>query len=61
MTRVSINRARLHAGKPAIRVERGKRTKHARVVAGLSFVLRSEKIRGRWFLFLYTKDPIKAL
>ncbi len=55
MVRVSIDRGRLHAGHPPIRVQSGRKFKFAEEAVGEAFVLRRFKVKGRWVLYLFAE------
>lgn len=62
ITRVSVNRARLHAGKSPIRVEFKGRMRHAMTVAVMGpCVLSAVRIRGKNVVLLVTESEVELV
>lgn len=59
--RISVNRARLRAGLPALRVETPKGMRHHETVyvAGPSYVVQVKKC-GRWFAYVLTEARVEG-
>lgn len=61
-TRIAINRARLHAGLPAIRVTQGERTRHARLVKVLGpCIVAQVTYRGKTLAYVVTDAELELV
>lgn len=60
--RLAVNRARLRAGLPALRVETARGLKHARLVKILGpAILAQVKVRGKWFAYVVTDADVELV